>query len=329
MMYVSLLAGMVILLLSGDVLVRGAVALAIRLGVPALIVGLTIVAFGTSAPELVVSVSAALSGSGGLAIGNVVGSNICNLLLVLGLPAMIAPTNCDQPHMCRNTFYVVGASILFIILCFYGPLEFWHGLVLFGLIVLFLAESGWRASEYPNPADCALSSVDDLDGVSGVPHTNWLMGLFIVLGIAGLPLGAHLTVDGATQIARNFGVSEVTIGLTIVALGTSLPELATTLSAALRGHCGVALGNVLGSNLFNILAIMGITAILAPVPVPDSMLRYDLWVMLFATLAVVPFALGRRQITRIPAAAFVMAYLVYIAFVFGPEQGALATALAK
>lgn len=326
MIYLGLIAGLVILLVSGDALVRGAVAMATRLGVPALVIGLTVVAFGTSTPELVVSISAATTGAPGIAIGNIVGSNIANVLLVLGLPALIVPTDCDQPLIIRNTIYVLGASVLFIILCFLGPLTWWHGAVLSSLIVVFLIDSGRRAGDLPDEYGDETEIIETVDGVAGIPQKRWVVAGFIFAGIAGLPLGAHLMVDNGAAIARVYGISDAAIGLTIIALGTSLPELATSLSAALRGHCGVALGNVLGSNLFNILAIMGITAMVAPIPVPESILKYNLWIMLAAALAIVPFAFGRRRITRIPAAIFVFSYVVYLAFVFSPEQTALMAA---
>ena len=330
MAYLGLLGGFVILLFSGDLLVRGAVALAVRLGIPALIIGLTVVAFGTSAPELVVSVKAAVTGSPGISIGNVVGSNIANVLLVLGLPAMIAPTRCNEPFIGRNTFYVVGASILFIVLCFYGPLAMWHGAFLFSLIILFLIESGRRAGNgRQNKAlmEEAEEEVENIDGVAGLPETEAVTTGFIVAGLIGLPIGAHLIVESGTTIAINFGISEAAVGLTIIALGTSLPELATTMSAAMRGHAGLAVGNVLGSNLFNMLVIMGVTAMLAPVPIPETFLRYDLWIMLAASIAIVPFALMRGSITRVPAAAFVTCYVAYIAFVFAPHPDAIAAAI--
>lgn len=248
MVYVMLIAGIGMLLFCGDLLVRGAVALAVKLDIPALVIGLTIVAFGTSAPELVVSLRAALSGSPGIAIGNVVGSNIANVFLVLGLPALICATNCDQPFIRRNMFYVLGASLLFISLCFYDPLTFWHGVVLFALMIAFLIESGRRAAKRSDPAAAIGSeAIELIDGVQGLPVQNFGIIGCVVAGLIGLPLGAQMTVTSASTIAENFGVSEATIGLTIVALGTSLPELATTMSAALRKQAGLALGNVLGS----------------------------------------------------------------------------------
>jgi cation:H+ antiporter len=327
MAYVGLIGGFVILLASGDLLVRGAVSLTAALGVPALVIGLTVVAFGTSAPELFISVKAALGGLPGLAVGNIVGSNIANVLLILGLPALIAPTRCDQPYVGRNTVYVVAASLLFIAMGLNGPLAVWQGALLFSLIVLFLCECGRRA--YAQPQEAALlaaveDDVETVDGVAGLPHGRLTTAAFLLAGLVGLPLSAHLVVDSATRIAGAFGVSEAAIGLTIVAFGTSLPELATTLAAALRGHCALAVGNVLGSNLFNILAILGITAMLTPVTVPDSILRYDVWIMLAAAIAVVPFALRHGTITRVPAALFVAGYCLYVYYVLVPAPGAVA-----
>lgn len=323
MSYVLLGIGVALLLVCGDALVRGAVALSIKLGIPTLVIGLTVVAFGTSAPELVVSLRAALSGSPGLAIGNVVGSNIANILLVLGLPALIAATDCDQPFIRRNMFYVIGTSLLFIGLCYYGPLAFWQGLLMFLLLIVFLLEQARRAEQRHRAATTlGHEAIEMIDGVDWLPEGMLKIGLNILVGLIGLPVGASMTVAGAVSIAQQFGISEATIGLTIVALGTSLPELATTIPAAMRGHAGLALGNVLGSNLFNILAIMGVTAMVTPVPVPEQLLRVDLWVMLAACLALIPFVLPRRRITRIPAMIFVFSYVAYIYFALVPGASA-------
>lgn len=327
MVYVTLAAGLLLLLFGGDVLVRGAVSLAVKLEIPTLVIGLTIVAFGTSAPELVISLRSALAGSPGIAIGNVVGSNIANVLLVLGIPALIAATNCDQPFIKRNMMYVIGASLLFITLCFLGPLSFWHGAILFGCMVAFLVESGRRAAQRSDAATIiGEESIELIDGVSGVPTRNWVIAAFLIIGLVALPIGAQLTVSAATVIAKNFGISEAAIGLTVVALGTSLPELSTTIAAALRGHCGLALGNVLGSNLFNILAIMGLTAMVVPVPVPDVIKRVDVWVMLAAALAITPYVLRRKCITWKSGLVFVSCYVLYISIVFIPRAEQMAAA---
>jgi cation:H+ antiporter len=318
MVYLELLAGFVLIIVAGDILVRGAVALALRLGVAPLIVGLTIVGFGTSAPELVVSLDAALNSSTGMAIGNIVGSNIANVFLVLGLPAMIAPTNCAQPFIGRNMVYVLAATVLFIVLCFNGPLHIWQGALLFSLIILFLVVTGLQA---PRQYQDEVSEIGDK-----LPNAL-LISVFILAGIIGLPAGAHIIVSAGSEIARSFGVSDTVIGLTLVALGTSLPELAATSMAALRGEAGVALGNVLGSCLFNLLAIMGLTALFIPIPVPEALLRFDLWVMLAAVLVLAPFIWSGRKISRSAGVVFVLAYLAYIATVFMPRHAALAGTL--
>lgn len=327
MVYVTLAAGLLLLLFGGDVLVRGAVSLAVKLEIPTLVIGLTIVAFGTSAPELVISLRSALAGSPGIAIGNVVGSNIANVLLVLGIPALIAATNCDQPFIKRNMMYVIGASLLFITLCFLGPLSFWHGAILFGCMVAFLVESGRRAAQRSDAATIiGEESIELIDGVSGVPTRNWVIAAFLIIGLVALPIGAQLTVSAATVIAKNFGISEAAIGLTVVAIGTSLPELSTTIAAALRGHCGLALGNVLGSNLFNILAIMGLTAMVVPVPVPDVIKQVDVWVMLAAALVITPYVMRRKCITWKSGLVFVSCYVLYISIVFMPRAEQMASA---
>jgi cation:H+ antiporter len=267
MVYLYLGIGIVLLLLAGDALVRGSVALSVRLGIPTLVIGLTIVAFGTSAPELVISLRAALAGSPGMAIGNVVGSNIANVLLVLGLPALIVATDTRQDHVVRNTLYVIAASLVFIALCFMGPLAFWHGALLFVLLIAFLLEQARRAERSKDAASVLdAEALELIDEDKEHPKGNLTVFGLLLAGLIGLPLAANITVEAASEIARRFHVPEETIGLTLVALGTSLPELATTLTAAFRNQAGLALGNVLGSNLFNLLAVMGVTAMVAPVP---------------------------------------------------------------
>ena len=326
MTYLELATGIGLLLFCGDMLVRGAVSMAIKLGIPTLVIGLTIVAFGTSAPELVVSLRAALSGVPGIAIGNVVGSNIANILLVLGLPALICATNCDQPLIQRNMAYVIGASLLFIMLCLAGPLMFLHGTILFAAMVAFLVESGRRAAQCSDEAmSISREPIEIIDGFQGLPSRSFMVGLFLAIGLIGLPLSATLTVGAAAEIARDFGIGDAAIGLTLVAFGTSLPELATTVTAAIRGHAGLALGNVLGSNLFNILAVMGLTSMVTPVPVPDVIMRVDIWVMLAAALAITPFIINRISITRVTGLVFVSCYMLYIYLVFVPRSSELAS----
>jgi len=317
--YLSLAAGLLLLLFCGDLLVRGAVALATRLGIPSMVIGLTIVAFGTSAPELVVSIHAALKGVSGIAIGNVVGSNIANVLLVLGLPAIIYPIICDQPAIRRNTVIMLGSSALFTFLCWHGALHFWQGALLFLLLIIFLGYSAHYAATCP---EAVSGEVDELIEEGALPAGSGRITVYLLAGIIGLPLGAHLCVTSATEIARTFGVSEAAIGLSVIAIGTSLPELATTVAAALRKQADVAVGNVIGSNIFNILGIMGITAMVKTIPVPPNFLFFDLWVMMIAAVLILPFALARTTITRSAGAVFLIGYVSYLYFLFLADQAA-------
>lgn len=326
MSYAGLIAGFAILLVSGDLLVRAASALAARLGIPVLIVGLTVVAFGTSAPEIFVSLQAALRDAPGIALGNVVGSNIANIFLVLGVSGLARAIGCDQPGIARNACYATGATLLFIAMCCFGPLRLWHGVVLFGLLLLFLLKSALdnrkaRHTDMGSETNAQEGGAGILDTLSDKPV---LLASALVLSLVGLPLGGAVIIDCATAIAHDFGVSKATIGLTIIALGTSLPELATSFFAALRGHSGIVLGNILGSNLFNILAVAGLVAMIVPIPIPPVMLHRDLWIMLAATLAVLPFCLKRITISRPFAVLFTLAYIVYVIFVLMSDHGGMA-----
>ncbi len=322
MAYLTLIIGFAVLASAGEFLVRGSVLLADRLGVSPLIIGLTIVAFGTSAPEMVVSIGAVIEGKPGIAIGNVVGSNIANILLVLGLPAMIKASHSNDAGISRSLAYMLGASVLFIALCFYGTFGFWQGALLFSLVIVFLVDSARQATiEGSAAAEYEEEAQELIGGVKEASKSIWLVMLLILVGVAGLPVGAHMTVSGASEIAAAMGISNAAIALTAVALGTSLPELVTTISCTLRNHGSMAFGNILGSNIFNILAVMGATAMLGPIPVPEAFLRVDLWVMLGAAIVIIPFALGRATLTRLPAAGFLIAYLVYVVFALTPNGG--------
>jgi len=298
-------AGLVLLVLGGEALVRGAVNLALRLGIPALIVGMTVVAFGTSAPELLVSVNAALKGQAGIALGNVVGSNIANILLILGVPALISVIHSGRSDLRRSYNTLLGASVLFIALCFVGPLTWWHGLILLAALAWMIADNIRIAR-----AHRAIATVDEIEGADpGL--AGWKIGAYLVIGIAALAFGADLLVEGASNIALAFGISPEVIGLTLVAVGTSLPELVTTVVAAIRREADVAMGNVIGSGIFNLLLIIGATAMIAPLEVPSSMLTVNLWVMLAVTLLLAPFALWRRDIGRLVGAGFLALYAAY------------------
>ena len=310
MMYVSAAGGLVLLLICGDVLVRGAVTLAERMRIPQLVIGLTVVAFGTSAPELMVSLKAALSGVPAIAIGNVVGSNIANILLVLGLPALIFPIVCEAKTVGRDSMVMLAVSVAFILLCWWGEIGRIQGVFMFLLLLAYLIWSYVDARRSDDMS--ALAVVDEFDGVATRPASGPIAICFVIVGIIGLVVGARLLIDGATQLARDFGVSDAVIGLTLVAIGTSLPELATSLIAAMRRHGEVAIGNVIGSNLFNILAIMGITSTVIPIPVPPQFLSFDLWVMLAATAVLTFYAVKCKPIARGAGIILFMLYVVYV-----------------
>ncbi|WP_298850921.1 calcium/sodium antiporter [uncultured Ruegeria sp.] len=306
--------GLLILLLAGDALVRGAVNLSLRLGVPALIVSLTIVAFGTSAPELLIAISALKENAPGIALGNVVGSNTANVLLVLGLPALLATIHTSECDSRKNYVFMLMATVLFIGLAFCGTFTFASGLILLAGLGLVLANAFREAKAHRKACGEACADDDELEGLEeadpDMPY--WKVSIYLILGLVGLPMGAHLLVDNATVIARNYGVSETVIGLTLIAVGTSLPELATTVMAALRRQADVALGNVIGSNMFNLLAIIGIATWFGRIPVDPEFLRFDLWVMLGASLLLVPFVFFKQDISRIWGLVLTFLYVLYV-----------------
>ena len=307
--------GLVILLLAGDALVKGAVNLSLRLGVPALIVSLTIVAFGTSAPELLIAISAILDGAPGLALGNVVGSNTANVLMVLGIPAILATMHTSECNTRKTYNYMITASIMFIALAYRGVFDWISGVVLLGALSLVLGDA-FRDAHLHRKAGQACADVEDEDVEGADPNLPWWrICMFLGLGLVGLPLGAQILVDNASEIARTYGISDTVIGLTLVAVGTSLPELATTVMAALRRQADVALGNVIGSNMFNLLAIIGIASLVGPIPVDPGFLRFDLWVMLGASILLVPFVYFARDITRTWGIALSLGYACYVAVV--------------
>ena len=314
--------GLVILLLAGDSLVRGAVNFSLRLGIPALIVSLTIVAFGTSAPELLIAIAAIEDGAPGIALGNVVGSNTANILMVLGIPALLAGLQTSQCETRKTYIVMVAVSLLFIGLCFTGVLTWVHGLVLLAVLALILGDQLREALNHRREA--ANGEIPEEEEVEGAdPEMGWpKIAIFLLLGLIGLPLGAELLVDSSVSLARTFGVSETVIGLTLVAIGTSLPELATTVMAAYRRQADVAIGNVIGSNMFNLLAIIGIATLIGPIPVDATFLRFDLWVMLGASLILAPFVFSStRDMGKGWGLIFTVAYAGYLWLVVNNGAG--------
>ncbi|MGE4325201.1 MAG: calcium/sodium antiporter [Pseudodonghicola sp.] len=305
--------GLVILLLAGDILVRGAVNLSLRLGVPALIVSLTIVAFGTSAPELLISIKAVLDHAPGIALGNVVGSNTANILIVLGLPAIMAKMHTSQCDSRKTYVYMLLSTVLFISLAYRGVFDLLAGGILLAALALMLWDQMREAARHRRQGkeaadEALLEGLEEAD--PNMPW--WRIGLYLVLGLAGLPLGAGLLVDNATVIAHTYGVSDTVIGLTLVAVGTSLPELATTVMAALRKQADVALGNVIGSNMFNLLGIIGVATLFGPISVDPQFLHFDLWVMLAASLLLIPFVFLRFDLTRLWGVVLCALYGLYV-----------------
>ena len=302
MAYILIAAGFALLLVGGDVLVRGAVGIARRAGLPPLVIGLTLVGFGTSTPELLTSVNAALAGSPGIAVGNVVGSNVANILLILGVAAMVGPIAVFRTEFRRDAATLVLATLLASGLMATGALGRGAGALLLAGLCAFLVvtlRSGGGVAE----AD------EEPEGAPSGAARSWLA---FAGGLAGVVVGADLLVSGATELARGLGVSDAVIGLTIVAIGTSLPELVTSVVAARRGQAGVALGNVLGSNVFNLLGILGATALIAPIPVPREILSFDIWVMGAATAALLAVAVTGWRVSRVEGAALLLAYAAYL-----------------
>ncbi len=301
-----LIGGFVVLVLGAEILVRGASRLAAAAGMPPLIIGLTVVAFGTSAPEMAVSVGSALGGSPDIALGNVVGSNIFNVLLILGLSALVAPLVVSTQLVRFDVPVMIAASLLVWLMALDQSISRMEGLVLALMIAIY------------TDMQVRMGRRSDGDDVPAVPAAHGagaiaLNGLLIVAGLVLLVAGSRWLLAGATGIARGFGVSELLIGLTIVAAGTSLPELATSVLAALRGERDIAVGNIVGSNIFNIFAVLGFSAALSPagIHVADAALVFDIPVMTAVALACLPVFFRRHLIARWEGGVFVLYYIAY------------------
>ena len=298
-LYVAL--GLVGLFLGGDALVRGSVGLARRMAISPLLIGLTVVGFGTSTPELLVSVEAALGGVPDVALGNVIGSNIANVLLIIGATALIWPIAVSGATLRRDTGVMVAAALALIPIFALGEVGRAAGLA------LVTALAGYLVWAYLAPGDAVPDEADLPPPMPAPRAALWLVG-----GLVALMLGARFLVDGAVAIAQDFGLSEAFIGLTIVAVGTSLPELATSVVAALRRQSAIAIGNVIGSNIFNVLGILGVTAIISPIPVAPRFLVFDLPIMIAASLLLTGLLLLRPAIGRVLGALMLIAYIAYI-----------------
>ncbi|MBT3992258.1 MAG: calcium/sodium antiporter [Rhodospirillaceae bacterium] len=320
MMYFLVVAGFVLLLVGAEIMLRGAIGLADKFGISKLVVGMTVIAFGTSAPELLVSLNAALAGSSGLAIGNVVGSNVANILLVLGVAGLLMPIANEPGALKRDGWMLLAGTGLFMALSIRGQIDLMAGLILLAYFIGFLTYTYLREKQGIDAAgEMYEHEVDDVDGV---PDNLLKIIVYLLIGFTGLIYGADLLVEGGVAIARNFGVSEAVIGLTVIAFGTSLPELAASIVAAIRKHADVAVGNVVGSNIFNVVGIVGVVSLVTPMDVPARVINFDNWIMLAATLILMPYMIGRRErLGRVEAFLFLAAYLIYIAAIgYGVER---------
>lgn len=313
-----IISGLVLLFFGGEGLVRGAVGLAARMGISTLLVSLVIVGFGTSAPELLVCIKAALHGTPDMAVGNVVGSNIANIFLILGAAALFSPLASGQKSIRRDVVAVIVASALLCVLAYMGHVGRYTGgaMVLLLSGYLFYVYRQEKAAVPPEDEEQRVYKEQIDEDIGGRSYSALRAILFLVVGLAALVFGADLLVKGATDIARAFGVSEAVIGLSLIALGTSLPELATAVVASLRGHGDVILGNVLGSNLFNTLGILGVTAIISPLPVSERIADLDIWVMLGSAVVLLPVIITDHKISRKEGAVFLILYIGYVAAMY-------------
>ena len=314
-----LVLGLALLLAGGELLVRGAVATARHLKISPLVIGVTLVGFGTSTPELVTSLEAAFRGSPGIAVGNVVGSNTANILLILGLSALIYPIACDPRALTRDATVAVIAALACLAVVVNGTIGTTTGFVFLAALAGYVAFSLVQDRRKAGPA--AALHQQEADLVARVGTGLWLSIGLAVAGIAITILGARVLVDAAMALAQTFGFSETIIALTIVAVGTSLPELVSSVIAAFRRHGDVALGNVLGSNIYNVFGILGVTAAVHPLDIPTQILRLDIWVMLAATAAMMLFAVTGRRLSRGEGAALFCGYIVYTGFLAATAAG--------
>lgn len=307
-----LVAGGLALLVGGcELLVRGAVDLARALGVSPFLIGITLVAWGTSAPEIVTSVTAALAGAPGIIVGNIVGTNTANILLILGICAAIQPFVIDPQGFRRDSVIMVSTSLILLGLVFHGVIERPVGAAMIVVVIVFAVRT-YRADRAKQAALAAAATdlADDLG-----PDISRRPALALLLTIAGLAIvivGARLLVEGAVDLARLVGVSETVIGLTVVAIGTSAPELTMAIVGALRRQSELAYANVIGSHIYNTLFILGFTALVEPIAIPPEIIRFDIWVMVAATVLLVVSGLSGRRLSRFEGLMFVTAYIAYV-----------------
>ncbi len=320
MTFLMFILGLAALVIGAELMVRGASRLATTVGVSPLVVGLTVVAFGTSSPEVAVSINAALSGSTDLAVGNVVGSNIFNVLFILGISALITPLVVHSQIIRQEVPILIGSCLLMFALSADNRIDLTESVLLLltlAAYTVFLVVQSRKESQ----------EIKDEYATENVKRTTWDQSVYVQLALVagGLYLlvqGSEWLVDSAVSFARQMGVSDIVIGLTIVAAGTSMPEVATSIMAAIKGERDIAVGNVIGSNTFNILGCLGLTGLVAPdgIPVPPSVMNFDLWVMLAVCFACIPVFMTGREIARWEGAVFLSYYVAYVAYLILASQ---------
>ncbi len=302
--------GLALLILGGEFALRGAIGLARKLDVSTAIIGLTVMGFGTSAPELVVTVQAVLTGNTGIAIGNAIGSNIANTLLILGAGALIRPLICDPRAVRRDGTFMLFTAVLLCGLGLWGGIAAWQGVTMLCLLIAFM---WWSYLQDTRHHDATADLHEDVaEETSGIPRHSATIATYIVGGFAGLAYGATLLVESAVVIAEAAGISRSIIGLTLVAFGTSLPELAATMVAAYRRHTDIAIANVLGSNIFNILGVLGAGALFGTLPFSDHIITIDQWVMLASAVVLLPIMISGWQVSRAEGVLLLGSYAAYI-----------------
>jgi cation:H+ antiporter len=317
--YLLIISGLLMLFIGGEGLVRGSVAISERLGISAILIGVVVVGFGTSTPELLVSVQASLAGQPDIALGNVVGSNIANILLILALAAVITPIICIDKAIRRDSIAVVGASIILLILSYLGMINQIAGAIMFTTLVAYLVYS-YQTERREKSAIMALGNIGTVHEHEAEQFDNNIgltTSIFMsIAGIAMLVFGADFLVEGASNIARSFGISEAIIGLSLVAVGTSLPELAAAISAAMKKNSDVIIGNILGSNLFNIFAILGIASIIKPMPVAGQIATFDIPFALGIAIISMAVILMLKKFGRVTGLILLSIYALYIAWMY-------------
>ena len=311
--YVLLLGGVVLLALGGETLVRNATGLALKANISPLIVGLTVVAIGTSSPELFASLQAAWNDASGIVVGNVVGSNIANLGLALGLTALVRPMTIDKEHVTFDWSILMVVTVLFGVLALDGVYSRVDGVVFLGVMAVIMFGQVLRSRKMKLAQVASKKPSEDLIGFNQYAGRNYtVLFLWITAGCVLLYYGAGLFIDGASDLARNFSISEHVIGLTVVAFGTSIPEIVASVTAALKGQSELSIGNIIGSNIMNILFVLGITTTVSEIDIDPSMITGDFWWMLGTTALLYPILTIGKKVSRVHGAIYLTCYIVYV-----------------